>query len=189
MMCMTVFVFNLNMNEYSMKSEFEKELSKQGYLFQKTSEGYYNIKPKNRIIQPISVELVVSKPVKQIIHGSQNGNELDGIGYFLFSLTSVHPSEYFVFAFKHLRNDSSHYMIIPTKELRRRLKKNMIRYRNGENLELRLWLMDEHLYDTTNLGLEGEYYNLSKGRGGRIIDQTVWNYSRFWNNWVLGSRE
>jgi hypothetical protein len=76
-------------------------------------------------------------------------------------------------------------MIIPTEELKRRLKKNMIRYRSGDNIELRLWLIDDHLYDTTNLGLEGEYYYLSKGRGGRMIDGTVWDYTQFQNNWVL----
>lgn len=91
-----------------MKSEFETELSRQGFVYQETSDGYYNIRPKNRIVQPSSVRLIISRPINQIIHGSQNGNEIDGIGYFLFSLNSEHSPEYFVFTFQHLRNDSIH---------------------------------------------------------------------------------
>lgn len=172
-----------------MKSIFEKELSKQGFSFQETSGRYYNIVQKNWIVLPTKAQLVISKPINLIHHGSQNGNELDAIGYFHFSLNSEHTPDYLVFAFKHLRNDSIQYMIIPTDELRKRLEKNIIRYMSGEYFEFRLWLMDGYLYDTTNLGLEGEYYYLSEGKGGRMIDGTIWNYTSFLNHWVLGSEE
>lgn len=56
---------------------------------------------------------------------------------------------------------------------------------SSEYFELRLWMMDGRLYDTSNLGLEGEWYYLSEGLGGRMIDQTDWNYTRFLNHWVL----
>ncbi len=169
-----------------MKAEFQKELTKQGFVFQETSYEYYKVRPKNRIVRPISFQLVVSRPINQIIHGSQNGNELSGIGYFLFSLNSENNPDYIVFTFKHLRNESAQLIIIPSEELCRRLKKNIIRFRSGENLELRLWLLDDHIYDTTSMGLEGEWYYLSKGRGGRMIDGTVWDFTQFLNNWVLG---
>jgi hypothetical protein len=172
-----------------MKSTFEKELTKQGFLIQEISDGYYKITPKSRIVLPTLVKLVISKPINLIIHGSQNGNELDAIGYFHFNLNSEHPPNYLVFAFKHLRNDTTQYMIIPTEELRERLKRNRIRYMSGKCFTYRLWLMDSKLYDTTNLGLEGEWYYLSKGRGGRMIDGTFWDFTGFLNNWVLGSGE
>ena len=156
-----------------MEKEFELNLVNRGFNYEKCqTAGYYTIIKKNRIQPPISVQLVVSRPINQIIHGSQNGNELDGIGYFHFSLNSEQSPDLLVFAFKHSRNGTSQYIIIPTKELRRRLKKNIIRYRSGEHIELRLWLMDDHIYDTTSMGLEGEYYNLSKGKRGRMIDET-----------------
>lgn len=170
-----------------MKKEFETELSRQGFVSQETSDGYYNITSKNRIVQPITLELVISKSINLLIHGSQNGNELDGIGCFLFSLNSEQSPDYFAFVFRHLRNESAQFMIIPTEELRRRLKKNIVRYRIGEHLELRLWLMGGFVYDSSSLGVEGEYYYLSVGRGGRLIDLTDWNYTRFWNNWILDS--
>jgi hypothetical protein len=169
------------------KYEFEKELTKQGFLFQNTSGGYYNITPKNRIVLPTKVQHVISKPINLSYHGSQNGNDIDAIGYFRFGMNSEPPPEYMVFSFQNMENDNTEYMILQTQELRRRLEKNIIRYRNEEHLDLRLWLMDDNLYDTTNFGLEGEYYYLSKGIGGRMIDSTIWNYTRFWNNWVMGS--
>ena len=172
-----------------MRKEFEEELSKQGYVFQCSPDGYYNIIPKNLIVPPTKVQLVISKPINLIIHGSQNGHDLDAIGYFHFTLNSEQSPNYLVLSFKHLRNDSIQYMIIPTEGLRKRLMKNFIRYRSGEHLELRLWLMDGNLYDTTSMGCEGEWYYLSKGIGGRMIDQTHWNFTCFWNNWILGSRE
>lgn len=137
-----------------MKSIFEEDLLKQGFVFQKSLDGYYNITPRNRIVVPTKVQLLISKPINLTYHGSQNGNELDGIGYFYFNLNSEHPPNCLIFAFKHLRNDSVQYMIIPTEELRRRLKKNIIRYITGEHLELRLWLVDNNLYDSTNLSVE-----------------------------------
>ena len=141
-----------------MKSIFEKELSKQGFSFQETSGRYYNIVPKNWIVLPTITQLVISKPINLIHHGSQNGNELDAIGYFHFTLNSEHNPDYLVFAFLQLRIESIEYMIVPTEELRKRLMKNLIRYRSGEYLELRLWLMESNLFDTTHFGIEAEWY-------------------------------
>jgi hypothetical protein len=174
-----------------MKSKFEKELLKQGFIFKESSDGYYNITKRNRIVFPTTVQLVISKPVNPVYHGSQNGNEEEivAIGYYHFGLNSEPQPDYLVFSFQHMVNDNTEYMIIPTQELRRRLEKNIIRYRNGEHLELRLWLMEGNLYETTCFGIEAEWYYLSKGRGGRMIDSTIWNYTSFWNNWVLGSQD
>lgn len=162
-----------------MKTEFERKLKEEGYSYNLNPDGYYKISKINRIDLPIKVQLVESKPIN---HGSQNGNEIDGIGYFHFSLNSEQSPNNLVFAFKHLRNDTTEYMIILTAELRKRLEMNIIRYMSGEYFEISLWLMDGHLYDTTNLGLEGEWFYLSKGIGGRMIDQAEWNYTSFWNN-------
>ncbi len=133
--------------------------------------------------------MIGSRPVFNILHGGQNGNELDAIGNFQSILSSEQEPDFLIFTFKHLRTQNSEYLIIPPGILRERLTKNIIRSRSDEYFELRLWLIDGHLYDTTNFGLEGEWYYLSKGKGGRMIDGTIWNYTRFLNNWVLGSGE
>lgn len=169
-----------------MEKDFELNLATRGFNFQKDLSGYYYLTNKNRISLPIKVQLVCSRPINTIIHGSQNGNELDAIGYFQFRLVPDQKQDYLVFSFQNLRNESIQYMIIPPDELRRRLKKNIIRYISDKYFEIRLWLMDGNLYDTTYLGVEGEWYYLSKGRGGRMIDSTHWNYTKFLKNWNLG---
>lgn len=193
-MCMTACVckiqFCLDLNIFRMVKNFETNLIKHGFRYSKYEKGYYEIQHLYRIQPPIRIQHLASKPINRTIHGSQNGLKLDGIGVYHFSLTNnLWNPEYLIFSVSNVKKQIYDYMIIPSEELMRRLKKNMIRYRCGENLELRLWLIDGHLYDTTNLGVEGEWYYLTKGRGGRMIDGTIWNYTRFWNQWILESRE
>ncbi len=171
-----------------MKPEFESKLKQEAYSYNIDPVGYYKITPVNRIELPLKVQLVVSKPINEIIHGSQNGNEIDAIGYFRFKLATEEKPDLVIFVFQHLRDSCPVYMIIPVETLRKRLEKNIIRSRSNEHFELKLWLMDDKLYDTTNLGLEGEWYYLSDGKGGRMIEPTIWNYTSFLNNWVLGSQ-
>lgn len=50
--------------------------------------------------------------------------------------------------------------------------------------ELTLWLMpDNTLFDTTKISIEGEWYYLSKGLGGRMADGGIIDYSKYLNNW------
>ncbi len=170
-----------------MKTEFESKLKEKGYSYNLNPDEYYTISPINRIELPLKVQLVVSKPINEIIHGSQNKIETDAIGYFRFKIATGEKPDIIIFVFEHLRNGGSVYMIIPAETLRERLEKNIIRSRVNDYFELRLWLMDDQLYDTTNFGLEAEWYYLSNGKGGRMIEPTIWNYTSFLNNWVLGS--
>lgn len=142
----------------------------------------------SRIDLPIMVQLVISRPINPIIHGSQNGNEIDAIGYFRFKLSTDEKPDIVIFEFQHLRDSSSVYMIIPAETLRNRLGKNKIKSLSKEYFELRLWLMEGQLFDTTNFGLEAEWYYLSDGKGGRMIEGTIWNYTSFLDNWILGSQ-
>ena len=108
-----------------MEKEFELNLTKREFNYQKYHAGYYNIHKMNRLQPPINVQLVGSRPVNKMIHGSQNGNEVDAIGYYHFRLTSETKPDCLIFVLQHLRNDSTEYMIIPTEILRERLKKNI----------------------------------------------------------------
>jgi len=87
--------------------------------------------------------LVKPKPINEIIHGSQSGNEIDAIGYFRFKLATEEKADIIIFEFEQVRDHSSVYMIIPEETLRKRLEKNIIRSRSNEYFELRLWLMDD----------------------------------------------
>ena len=173
-----------------MVKNFETNLIKHGFRYSKYEKGYYEIQHLHRIRPPLRIQFLPSKPINRTMHWSQNGLTLDGIGAYYFSLkNSLWNPEIMIFSFLEMNHQTYEYMIISTQELRRRLEKNPIRYRTGEHIELRLWLMDGNLYDTTHFGIETEWYYLSRGRGGRMIDGTIWNYTRFLNNWVLGSRE
>jgi len=171
-----------------MKSEFESKLKRKGYTYYINPDGYYKISSINRITLPIKVQLVESKPINNILHGSQNGNEIDAIGYFRFNLATAEKPDIVIFVFERLRDNSLVYMIIPAQTLRERLEKNQIRSLSKEYFELKLWLMDGQLYDTTNFGLEAEWFYLSDGKGGKMIEPTIWNYTSFLNNWVLDSQ-
>lgn len=171
-----------------MKTEFESQLKSKGYSYNINPNGYYKISPVKQISLPIRVQLVESKPINEIIHGSQNANAIDAIGYFRFRLDTEEKPDLVVFGFEHLRDSSSVYMIIPEETLRKRLEKNIIRSRSNDYFELRLWLMNDQLFDTTSMGLEAEWFYLSDGKGGRMIEPTLWNYTSFLNNWILGSQ-
>lgn len=172
-----------------MIEDFKNKLKEERYSYNINPDGYYKISPINRINLPMVVQLVQSKPIDQIIHGSQNSNEIDAIGYFRFKLATEKKPDIVIFVFQQLKDNGSVYMMIPAETLRNRLEKNKIRSLSKEYFELRLWLMDGKLYDTTNFGLEAEWYYLSDGKGGRMIEPTIWNYTRFLNNWILDSLE
>ena len=171
-----------------MKTEFESKLKIKGYSYNINPDGYYRISSINRINLPIKVQLVESKPINHIFHGSQNGNEIDAIGYFRFKLASDEKPDIVIFVFQHLKDSNSVYMIIPAETLRNRLEKNKIRSLSKDYFELRLWLMNGQLFDTTSMGLEAEWFYLSDGKGGRMIEPTIWNYTSFLNNWILDSQ-
>ena len=42
---------------------------------------------------------------------------------------------------------------------------------------------DKHLYETTDISAEGEWYYLSKRVRGRMAEQTEWDYTEFLNDW------
>ncbi len=172
-----------------MEEEFEKNLINRGYNFQKYQKGYYEVYNLRRVQSGVRVQLITSKPIDLDYHGSQNSNNIAGIGVYHLNIeVSLFDPEVIVFSFQNINTTDIEYMIIPTEELRKRLKKNIIRYRSGEHIVLRIWLMDDQLYDTTNLGLEGEWYYLSDRKGGRMIEPTIWNFTSFLNNWILDSQ-
>ena len=53
-------------------------------------------------------------------------------------------------------------------------------------MRLTLWLMpDRKVYDTTGLSMEGEYWFLCTGSGGRIADGGDMDYTGFLNSWEI----
>jgi hypothetical protein len=53
-----------------------------------------------------------------------------------------------------------------------------------KQVELVLWLFEDgHVYDTTNISPEGEWYFISKGVNGRMATGSELDYSEYLNSW------
>ena len=168
-----------------MKTEFEKKLKELGFPYHCNTDGLYILCQNNDTNSILNVQLILSEPVDEVIHGSRNNNELQAIGYFKLKLLNKVKGPYFlILAFPNTSNNRVEFIIIPNKELKRRLvESNRISAVNNK-VSLLFWLMhDGCIYDCTNLGIEGEWFYMSKGLNGRLSDRTDWDYTEFLNDW------
>ena len=104
---------------------------------------------------------------------------------FKFKYNSAeNESDFITFAFQNSIKHQIEFIIIPTDELIQRLTKEN-RTRNGNHThKIVFWLMpDGFIYNCAGIGLEGEWYFLSKGLNRRMADKTEWNYTEFLNDW------
>lgn len=146
------------------------------------SETYDLIIVENENNGIYKLQLVISEPIDIEMHGSHNGNIVDGIGVFSFAWPSINNTpEYFVLAFGNLINENIEFVIIAASELLRRL--TAIKRIAGSKAYFWLWMMDDlKVYETTNISLEGEWYFLSKGNR-RVADGKDTDFSECLNNW------
>ena len=133
----------------------------------------------------VSIQLICSTQINPVVHGSHNGNEISGIGHFKFTIPKWEDHfNFYVFAFVNDTKTDSEFVIVSYEVLRSRLTKLNRIPAGGKKAELTLWLMpDRCVYDYTNISVEGEWYYLSKGIGGRMADGTDWDYREYLNNW------
>jgi hypothetical protein len=168
-----------------LKTEFEKKLKEHSFSYQCNTDGLYILCQNNDTSSILNAQLIYSETTDEVIHGSRNNNKIQAIGSFKLRLpTKINDQDFFIFAFQNTSNHCVEYVIIPLKELKRRLnEENRISIDNLE-IEIVYWLMpDNCLYDCTNLGVQGEWYYLSRGVNGRMVDGSVWDYSDFLNSW------
>lgn len=132
----------------------------------------------------VSVKLICSTKIDQAIHGSHNGNEIESIGHFKFTIPKWEDHfNFYVFAFVNATKTDSEFIVVSDKVLRSRLTK-LNRIPASGKTEMTFWLMpDQCVFDCTNISIEGEWYYLSKGLGGRMMDDTERDYSKYLNDW------
>jgi hypothetical protein len=167
------------------KAEFEKKLKELGFSCQCHTNGLYILRQNNVNDRILIAQLICSEPVDELKLGSRNGNVIQSIGHFKLRLsTEVKEPSFLILAFGNSCNSVVELIILPNRELTWRLnKENRISTVDTE-IEIVFWLMpDNRLYETTNLGIEGEWYYMSKGLHGRLADETDWCYTKFLNNW------
>ena len=168
-----------------MKTEFEKKLKEQSFSYQCHTDGVYFLSQNNDTNSILNVQLILSEPVDEVIHGSRNNNETQAIGYFKLRLPARNnPPKFLILAFQNTSKHCVEFIIIPPQELKKRLvESNRISVVNNK-VALLFWLMsDGCIYDCTNISVEGEWYYLSKGLNGRMADGTEWDYADYLNNW------
>lgn len=163
--------------------EFEKKLVELGLSFCVNSDNLYIISSQTGGGNHLTVRLISSLPSIKQVHGSNNGNDIQGIGLFRFKLASERQEpDLCIFSLQNTVKNRVEFIIIPPLELRRRLiERNLF---SNENQKIVLWLMsDNSLYETTDIGSEGEWYYLTKGGNGRMADRTDTDFTEFLNSW------
>jgi hypothetical protein len=169
----------------NMKAEFENKLKELGFSFQCQTDDHYILSNKNDKDRIISIQLICSHQITESLHGSHNGTDIQSIGYFkLKLLPDTKEPESLGFAFQNTSKHCVEFIIIQKKELMKRLGMENWILTVTQKMGIVFWLMpDNHLYETTNIGIEAEWYYLSEGMNGRMADQTKLDYSEFLNNW------
>jgi hypothetical protein len=169
-----------------MNTQFEKKLKEKGFSFQCQTDDYYVLRHNDDSTGNVIVQLIYSEISEEVIHISNNGNEIEAIGYFKLKLMyKVNESDILVLTFQNNINRVIEFIIIPRIELIKRLRRENWHSTDTQEIEVVFWLMPgNQLYETTNIGVEGEWYYLSMGLH-RMADQTERDYSEFLNRWDI----
>lgn len=173
------------MDSFAIKPELEKKLNEFGLSYQGRTDNSYLLCTTNGEDQKIIIKLICSDQVDESALGSRNSNLLQAIGNFKFRLPiEVNEPDIYIFAFYNSETHSIEYVIIPSKDIRRRLAKESQIAARDKDIEIVFWLMlDNRLYETKSKGIEWEWYFLSKGNNGRLADRTDFDYTEFLNDW------
>lgn len=168
-----------------MRTEFEKKVIELGFSYQCHTNGVYILSQNNDTNSIINAQFIDSEPNEEVIQGSNNGNKIEAIGSFKLKLLSRIKEPNFLFlAFPNTCNHSVEFIILPIKELIRRLVKKNRFAKTSHEISIVFWLMpDRYLYDCTGVGIEWEWYYLSRVKNGRMVDKTDWDYTEYLNNW------
>ena len=172
-----------------MKTEFEKKLKEHGFSYQWHSDDFYILSRNEDAGRKIKVQLISAEPVLEVLRMSHNGNKLQAVGSFKLKLMNItEGNDIFIFAFENTINQGFEFIIISSKEFKRRLIESYRIPRDNLVLNIVFWLLsdgynDNKLYETTDVGIEWEWYFLSKGEKGRMVDNTDLDYTEFLNNW------
>jgi hypothetical protein len=173
------------MGSFSITSDFEKKLDDLGMSYKVYDRNLYLLRHNNDVGRTFKVRLICSDHADELEHGSRNGNNIQSIGVFKFKLlTADSDTDFYILGFSSSSYQRMDFAIIPAEKLKRRVeKKNQISTAN-HRVSIVFWLMDDRfLYDCTNVGIEWEWFYLSKGLKGRMVDGTEWDYSECLNDW------
>lgn len=165
------------------QKEFRRKLLELGFIIREVSENTFRLDLNKDRLNTITAKLIGSKPIIEKLHGSKNNIEIKAIGYFKFKLPPENNEpNFYIFAFGNPVDNKIEFVIVSFTELRNRLNQRKCITDKDHETELKLWLLPDYdLFDTTNFGAEGEWYFI----GGKLAQNTNWDYTSFLNGWDL----
>ena len=165
--------------------EFEKKLDEVGVSYQGYPDNFYILRHNNNVGRTFKVKLICSDQADESEYGSRNGNIIESIGVFKFKLSKTeNNTDLYILGFTSTTYQRIDFVIISTEELKSRFVKKTRNSTASHRISIVFWLMDDKfLYDCTGVGAQWEWYYLSKGLNGRMVDGTEWDYSEFLNSW------
>jgi hypothetical protein len=171
------------MDKRTFKTAFKTVLKRLDLTIYLQQGNHYILIQGNDSSRIVCTQLICSTKIDPILHGSHNDTEILGIGHFKFFIPKWEDKiNFYVFAFP--VNEEVEFVCVSDEILRSRFGKRNRIPTTRRKAELTLWLMpDTTLYDCTQISIEGEWYYLSKGIGGRMADGGIIDYSKYLNNW------
>lgn len=163
------------------KGALEIILVEHGLSYQIDSYNIYSIVPKNKPDQIRTAQLIGSEQIEESKHGSKNNTKIKAIAYFIFDLSPVErESDFYIFTFNNTTDNKVEFIIIPTDEFKHRIASRKCNMDKDQQTDLKFWLLPDNLvFDTTNLGAEGEWWFIA----GRMAKNSMRDYTIFLNNW------
>lgn len=164
------------------KNAFQQAIIQNGFniIFEGIGDSYLiriNADSKSCLIQ-----LVISSTVC-VNRQCYEGNEIYGMSFYKFKIPvgKEYPN-FYVLAQENAVTGQAEFMIIPSTTLSEHL------FDMGQARKSRVELCflsypDGKKFEISNLSGEGRWYLLRQGTGGRMIDGTFRDFSRFLNNW------
>ena len=163
--------------------EFITKLNELGFAIHEESDSTFRLNLNEVDLNSVTVKLIVSETINERIHGTKNNTSITAIGYFKFKFQHKNSEQdFYIFAFTNKSNNKIEFVIVPSTELEDRLYKRKCITNMNQETELKFWVLpDNMVFDTTNLGAEGEWYFI----GGRMAENTHLDYSQFLNEWII----
>ena len=164
------------------KNALQQALAQNGYniIFEGIGDSY--LIQNNADSKTCLIQLAISSTVCVNRQCSEE-NEIYGMGFFKLKIPvgKEYPN-FYILAQENAITGQAEFMIMPSTTLSEHL------FNMGQAWKSKVELCflsypDGKIFEISNLSGESRWYLLRQGTGGRMIDGTFRDYSRFLNNW------
>lgn len=149
------------------------------------AKDFYTLIKGSRKYDYKFVKLICAEDIDPTHHGSRCGNEIKAIAHFKFKVPRWEEKvAHFIFVFNNPEDESIEFIIVSEDDLRSRFEESDKKTSTNRKLDMTFWLMpDRHLYEATYLNYEDEQFYFLSEVEGRLVDDSVLDYTQCLNNW------